>query len=275
MGMLQELRIRLVIALRKIGLIPTYQWLKLELDRSGRKKNFKPEPIAEEAHVLVVCAYYEHPEWVRDMVASIQAQTFNEWTLVIMDDCSPNHPIGEALSGIALNHRIIVLTAEQNQGAYACRNAAIAEAKERDIPWTHVTFIDPDDIAYPDWLEHALECIGYHQGVVRVILERWDEGLRRMKRRVLSHAPSMWTKEVWSQLGGFAEVRVAGDTELLLRAKFGHPPVKVFKGIKPAQKCRIHSGNASQTSLIERKKWLIEQQQIIQNQWSQNNDEHT
>ena len=264
MGLLQELRIRLVIALRQIGLIPTYQWLKLEFDRSGRKKKFKPEPIAEEAHVLVVCAYYEHPEWVRDMVASIQAQKFKEWTLVIMDDCSPNHPVGEALAGIALSHRIIVLTAEQNQGAYACRNAAIAEAKERDIPWTHVTFIDPDDIAYPDWLEHALECIGYHQGVVRVILERWDEGLRKMKRRTLSHAQSLWTKEVWGQLGGFAQVRVAGDTELLLRARYARPAVKVFKGIKPAQMCRIHSGNASQTGLIRRKKWLLQRESELQ-----------
>lgn len=263
MGFLQELRIRLVIALRQIGLIPTYQWLKLELDRSGRKKSFKPKQIVEGAHVLVVCAYYEHPEWVRDTVASIQAQTFKEWTLVIMDDCSPNHPIGEALSGIDLSHRIIALKAEQNQGAYACRNAAIAEANKRDLRWTHVTFIDPDDIAYPDWLEHGLECIGSHQGVVRVILERWDEGLRKMKRRALSHAQSMWTKEVWSQLGGFAKVRVAGDTELLLRAKFAHPTLKVFKGIKPAQKCRIHSGNASQTSLIERKKWLLQQQQAL------------
>lgn len=260
MALLQEIRIRLVIALRQIGVIPTYQWLKLELDRNGRKKNFKPEPIAEGAHVLVVCAYYEHPEWVRDMVASIQAQTFKEWTLVIMDDCSPNHPISEALSGIDLSHRIIVLKAEQNEGAYACRNAAIAEANERDLPWTHVTFIDPDDIAYPDWLEHGLKCIGSHQGVVRVILERWDEGLRKMKRRALSHAPSLWTKEVWSQLGGFAEVRVAGDTELLLRAKYARPKVRVFKGIKPAQQCRIHSGNASQTSLIERKKWLLQQE---------------
>lgn len=263
MGLLQELRIRLVIALRQIGVIPAYQWLKLELDRSSRKKGFKPEPIAEGAHVLVVCAYYEHPDWVRDMVASIQAQTFKEWTLVIMDDCSPNHPIGEALSGIDFSHRIIALKAEQNQGAYACRNAVIAEVNKRDIPWTHVTFIDPDDIACPDWLEHALECIGPHRGVVRVILERWDEGLRKMKRRVLSHAPSMWTKEVWSQLGGFAEVRVAGDTELLLRAKYAHPTVKVFKGIKPAQKCRIHDGNASQTSLKERKKWLLKREQEL------------
>ena len=264
MGFLQELRIRLVIALRQIGFIPTYQWLKLELDRSGRKKSFKPEPIAEGAHVLVVCAYYEHPEWVRDMVASIQAQTFKEWTLVIMDDCSPNHPIGEALSGIDLSHRIIMLKAEQNQGAYACRNAAIAEANKRDLPWTHVTFIDPDDIAYPDWLEHGLECIGSRQGVVRVILERWDERLRKMKRRALSHAQSLWTKEVWIQLGGFAEVRVAGDTELLLRAKYASPAVNVFKGIKPAQKCRIHSGNASQTSLIERKKWLLQRESKLQ-----------
>lgn len=264
MGFLQELRIRLVIALRQMGFIPTYQWLKLELDRSGRRKSFKPEPITEGAHVLVVCAYYEHPEWVRDMVASIQAQTFKEWTLVIMDDCSPNHPIGEALSGIALNHRTIMLKAEQNQGAYACRNAAIAEANKRDLRWTHVTFIDPDDIAYPDWLEHGLECIGSQQGVVRVILERWDEGLRKMKRRALSHAQSLWTKEVWVQLGGFAEVRVAGDTELLLRAKYASPEVNVFKGIKPAQKCRIHSGNASQTSLIERKKWLLQRESKLQ-----------
>lgn len=264
MSIFQELRIRLVIALRQIGLIPTYQWLKLELDRSGRKKNFKPEPIAKEAHVLVVCAYYEHPEWVRDMVASIQAQTFKEWTLIIMDDCSPNHPVSQGLSGIDLSHRIITLKAKKNQGAYACRNAVIAKANALEIPWTHVTFIDPDDVAYPDWLEHALECIGSHQGVVRVILERWDEGLRKMKRRVLSHAPSMWTKEVWSQLGGFAEVRVAGDTELLLRAEYAKPPVRVFKGIKPAQKCRIHSGNASQTSLIERKKWLLQRDAQLQ-----------
>lgn len=256
MGLFQELRIRLVIALRQIGVIPTFQWVKLEIERARRKRSFVPKPIPNNTHVLVVCAYYEHPEWVRDMVASIQAQTFKEWTLVIMDDCSPNHPIGEALSGIDFSNRIIAIRAEQNQGAYACRNAAIAEAIKREVPWTHVTFVDPDDIAYPDWLEHALACIGPHEGVVRVILERWDEGLRKMKRRVLSHAPSMWTKEVWSQLGGFAEVRVAGDTELLLRAKYAHPTVKVFKGIKPAQKCRIHSGNASQTSLIERKKWL-------------------
>lgn len=265
MSLVQEIRIRLVITLRQIGFIPLAQWLRLEWDRRSRKKSFEPKRVTEDTHVLIVCAYYEHPEWVLDMIESVKAQTFKAWTLIIMDDCSLNYPIDQALSGIDLGNRIIALKAKMNQGAYVCRNASIAEANEREIPWTHVTFIDPDDIAYPDWLEHGLECIGSHQGVVRVILERWDEGLQSMKRRVLSHAPSMWTKEVWSQLGGFAEVRVAGDTELLLRAQYAHPPVEFFKGVRPAQKCRIHSGNASKTSLIERKRWLIERREQLIN----------
>lgn len=259
MSLLQEVRIRLVIALRQIGIIPLIQWAKLEWGRRSRNKHFQPKPIVEGSHVLLVCAYYEHPEWVLDMIASVEAQSFKEWTLVIIDDCSPNHPIDQVLSGIDLDSRIILLRAERNQGAYACRNAVIAEANERDIPWTHVTFIDPDDMAYPDWLEHALQCIGADQGVVRVILERWDEKLKSMKRRTLSHAQSMWTKGEWNRLGGFAEVRVAADTELLLRAEHANPVVQQFVGIKAAQRCRIHRGNASQTSLVERKKWIIHQ----------------
>ena len=264
--MFQEIRIRIAIALRLVGIIPLMQWAKLERGRKRRKKLFVPKRIPEDTHVLVVCAYYEHPEWVKEMVASIQAQTFSNWTLVIEDDCSPIHPLEKSLSTLQLGDNVIGFKAAENQGAYACRNEAIAKANEMKIPWTHVTFIDPDDLAYENWLEHALECIGGNQGVVRVVLERWDERLRKMRRRVLSHAPSIWTRAVWEQLGGFANVRVAADTELLLRAEYANPAVSVFKGIKPAQKCRIRSGNASQTSLVQRKKWILAQKRELRKQ---------
>lgn len=260
MGIMQEIRIRIAIVLRLIGLMPFMQWKKLERDREKRKKSFTPKPVPKDTHILVVCAYYEHPEWVIEMIQSIQAQTFSNWTLVIVDDCSPKHPLKKALATLHLGDNIVSFEASENQGAYACRNEAIAKANEAQIPWTHVTFIDPDDVAYANWLEHAIECIGTGQGVVRVVLERWNQGLKKMKYRVLSHAPSMWTRTVWEQLGGFTNVRVAADTELLLRAEYANPAVSVFKGIKPAQKCRIHGGNASQTSLYQRKKWLIERE---------------
>ena len=265
MKILQEVRIRIVIALRLAGVIPLLKWTKLERDRKNRKKSFAPKPIPEDTHVLVVCAYYEHPEWVREMIQSIQAQTFSSWTLVIVDDCSPKTSLKESLSGLNLGDNIIRFEAAVNQGAYACRNEAITKANEMKIPWTHVTFVDPDDVAYSDWIEHALVCIGGDQGVVRVILERWDKELNKMKHRVLSHAQSMWSQGVWNQLGGFANVRVAGDTELLLRAEYAIPEVIFFKGLNPAQQCRIHGGNASQTSLFERKKWLIERRLELKN----------
>lgn len=265
MEIFQEVRIRTAIALRLAGVIPMLQWVKLELNRRKRKRLFVPKRIPEDSHVLIVCAYYEHPEWVKGMIESIQAQTFSKWTLIILDDCSPKNPLMKSLSELHLGENIISFESAKNQGAYACRNEAIVKANEHHIPWTHVTFIDPDDVAYPNWLEHALECIGANQGVVRVILERWDEGMMSMKRRVLSHAPSMWTKKVWGRLGGFAEVRVAGDTELLLRAEYAQPPIRIFKGIQPAQKCRVHRGNASQTSLIERKRWLLRREQELIN----------
>ena len=263
MALLQEIRIRLVIALRKLGLIPTYQWVKLEIQRARRKREFVPKPIPDNAHVLIVCAYYEHPDWVQSMIESVRAQSFSTWTLVMVDDCSPTHSLESVLEYVESDRRILNIKSPENRGAYACRNQGVSYANEQEIPWTHVTFIDPDDEAYPNWLEHALKCIGSEHGLVRVILERWDQSLNKMKRRTYSHAPTMWTRNTWNQLGGFKNVRVAGDTELLLRAKYNVPRPKSFYSVDPAQRCRIHGANASQTSLIERKRWLLKREQEL------------
>jgi len=265
MSIFQELRIRVVITLRQMGLIPLLERAKLEWDRRNRQKRFEPMPIAEGAHILVACTYYEHPEWVRGMIASIQAQSFKDWTLVLMDDGSPNASLELAVEHMEGFSNTTTLKAHKNQGAYACRNEATSYMSEPEIPWTHVTFIDPDDLAYSDWLEHVLECIGANQGVVRVLLERLEKGLKSMKRRVLSHAPTIWTRSVWEQLGGFAYVRVAADTELLLCAEYAKPTINIFKWVQLAQKFRIHAGNASQTSLVERKRWLIERELELRN----------
>ena len=263
MGLFQELRIRLAIALRKLGLIATFQWVKLEIERVRRKRVFVPKPISDNAHVLIICAYYEHPEWVQSMVESVRAQSFSTWTLVMVDDCSPTHSLESVFEYVEPDKRILNIKSSKNQGAYACRNQGVSYANEQEIPWTHVTFIDPDDEAYPNWLEHGLECVGSEQGVVRVVLERWDASFVRLKRRTYSHAPSMWTRNTWNQLGGFENVRVAGDTELLLRAKYSIPRLKFFYSVDPAQRCRIHGANASQTSLIERKRWLLKREKEL------------
>ena len=78
-----------------------------------------------------------------------------------------------------------------------------------------------------------------------------------------SHTPSFWTRDVWEQLGGFLNVRVAADTELLLRAKYFKSKIQIFKGINIAQRCRVHAENASRINLVERKNWLLEQKRRL------------
>ena len=68
MEIFQEVRIRTAIALRLAGVIPMLQWVKLELNRRKRKRLFVPKRIPEDSHVLIFCAYYEHPEWVKGMI---------------------------------------------------------------------------------------------------------------------------------------------------------------------------------------------------------------
>ena len=46
----------------------------------------------------------------------------------------------------------------------------------------------------------------------------------------------------------FQEFWVAADAELLVRLEYGHPPVEVYKGVQPAQKCPMDWGKESQTS---------------------------
>lgn len=258
---LRNVRSGIVIWLRVSGILPWIFTRKLRFEVALRKLTYRPREIPLNSHVLIVCAYYDHPRWVLGMVESVQAQTFQNWTLMIMDDCSPSTPLKEICRVFSNDKRIKTFRVQTNKGAYACRNACLSLAAE--LPWTHVTFIDPDDQAYPTWLSDSLEFLGSRSGVLRVVLERWDEKFERKNSMNYSHAPSFWTRDVWEQLGGFLNTRIAADTELLLRAKYFKSQIQILKGISVAQRCRVHRGNASRINLVERKTWLLEQKRRL------------
>ena len=258
---LRNVRSRIVIWLRISGILPWIFTSKLRFEVALRKLTYRPREIPLNSHVLIVCAYYNHPRWVLGMVESIQAQTFQNWTLMIMDDCSPSPSLKEICRVFSNDKRIKTFKVQTNKGAYACRNACLSLAAE--LPWTHVTFIDPDDQAYPTWLSDSLEFLGSRSGVLRVVLERWDEKFEKKNSMNYSHAPSFWTRDVWEQLVGFLNTRIAADTELLLRAKYFKSKIQILKGIRSAQRCRVHGGNSSRINLLERKNWLLDQKRRL------------
>jgi glycosyltransferase involved in cell wall biosynthesis len=104
------------------------------------------------ALVSVVMPAYNAAKYIRGAVVSVLSQTYADWELVIVDDCSTDDT-PQLLDALAdADERIRVIHARQNGGVAAARNAAIAAARG-----SHIAFLDSDDGWHPRKLEWQME----------------------------------------------------------------------------------------------------------------------
>lgn len=251
------IRIPLAVILRKTGISTAVQSALCLSEARSLARAFKPSGVNHDSSkVLIVCAHFNHLDWLPGCVDSVLAQTHQNFQLIVVDDSSTADGAEKALATQAASDpRVKAIQLEENSGAYVARNTAL-EAADND--WTHITFIDPDDLAYPGWLSHNLEVLGGKEGSVRPVLERWTPDLKKMKSMYFGFCQSLHSRSAFEIAGGFLPVRVSGDAELILRlSKLAEASDTILmKSFKPSQKMRLHRGSASQTSLNERKRWL-------------------
>jgi hypothetical protein len=93
--------------------------------------------------VSIVMPTYNRADTIPRAIASIQAQTYADWELVVVDDGSTDDTESR-ISG--LDRRLRILR-QENQGVTAARNAGLSAVKG-DL----VAFLDSDD----EWLPHHL-----------------------------------------------------------------------------------------------------------------------
>lgn len=97
--------------------------------------------------------YYNAAKYIYETVESILHQTYNDWELIIVDDCSTVSGTADVLKGVAaMDARIIVMRAEKNGGAGLARNIGIKAAQGR-----YLAFCDSDDWWYPTKLEEQIK----------------------------------------------------------------------------------------------------------------------
>lgn len=96
--------------------------------------------------VSIIMPSYNTGKYIAESVKSVQAQTYTNWELIIVDDCSTDDT-DSVVAGFS-DDRIVYLKNEQNSGAAISRNRALHEAKGR---W--IAFLDSDDLWIPEKLE--------------------------------------------------------------------------------------------------------------------------
>lgn len=101
--------------------------------------------------VSIITPSYNCSKYISETIKSIRAQTYQNWELLITDDCSNDDTRDIIKWYCNLDSRIKLLCLIHNSGAGVARNNSIKEARGK-----YIAFCDADDMWYPDKLEKQL-----------------------------------------------------------------------------------------------------------------------
>ena len=100
--------------------------------------------------VSVIMPSYNTSQYIAQSIQSVIDQTYKNWELIIVDDCSTDNT-DEIIMSFD-DDRIRYFKNESNSGAAISRNRALQEAKGK---W--VAFLDSDDLWLPQKLEKQID----------------------------------------------------------------------------------------------------------------------
>ena len=98
----------------------------------------------------IILPNFNSSDFIKETIKSIIDQTFKNWKLIIVDDCS-DKKTKTILKKFSKNKKIKIFWLKKNKGAGYCRNYAIKKSKS-----PYLAFIDSDDIWKKDKLETQL-----------------------------------------------------------------------------------------------------------------------
>lgn len=98
--------------------------------------------------VSIITPMYNSEKFIETTIRSVISQTYKEWELLIVDDCSTDNSAKIVEKYTDKDTRIRYIKAETNQGVSHARNIAINNAKGQ-----YIAFLDSDDA----WCEKKLE----------------------------------------------------------------------------------------------------------------------
>ena len=100
--------------------------------------------------VSVIMPSYNTERFIKETINSVLSQTYINWELIIVDDCSTDNT--DAIVLECQDPRIRYFKNEKNSGAAVSRNLALREAKGK---W--IAFLDSDDLWKPEKLEKQIK----------------------------------------------------------------------------------------------------------------------
>ena len=101
--------------------------------------------------ISIITPAYNAENYLCETIESVQKQSFEDWELIIVDDCSTDNTSVVANDYAKKDSRIKVIKAPKNGGVAAARNIGLENATG-----DYIAFVDSDDLWKADKLEKQL-----------------------------------------------------------------------------------------------------------------------
>ena len=104
--------------------------------------------------ISVLMTAYNREKYVETAISSVLSQSFKDFELIIIDDCSDDSTLKKIVQSTESDNRVKFYSLSANVGAGAARKYA-----EKFATGEYISFMDSDDLLHPQALELSLETL--------------------------------------------------------------------------------------------------------------------
>lgn len=188
--------------------------------------------------VSVLMTAFNRELYISEAIESVLCSSFQDFELIIVDDCSKDRTLQIARSYESKDERIKVYSNSLNLGDYLNRNKAANYAKGK-----YLKYLDADDTIYPHGLEVMVRSMEkYSKAALGIQCNKREDlipypieldphssyGEHYLKGGLFLTGPTgaIINRAIFNLEGGFSGKRYIGDTELWLNLASKYPVVK-------------------------------------------------
>lgn len=144
-------------------------------------RRYGMRPPANGPFVSIVMPAHNRAELIKDAIASVLAQTYGAFELIICDDASDDATV-ESVRAVK-DRRVTLVRHDERKGAAAARNSCLAAATG-DI----IAYLDTDNLWHPRYLELMLDHLAASPGHVAAYASYFDVRIKPSGEPVLTKA---------------------------------------------------------------------------------------
>lgn len=187
----------------------------------------------------VIIPLYNKEKYIEKALKSILKQTFTDYEVLIINDCSTDK--SAEIASTFLSEKVQLIHHEKNSGLAASRNTGIKKARAN-----YVTFLDADDVWKPHFLEKIFQLIETFSEA-RIFAtnyeEIWDQTVKKphngsenlpehftgyvdffkinLKQGIYNHGSVCVHKQVYEKVGFYNEnIQLSQDLDFNIRANY-------------------------------------------------------